>query len=324
MADTDVTINQNVTPGANVAVYQSSDGFVHQKNVLEWQTGSSDPVKVNLTNPLPVQGGQTDFTTAGTTGLKVSGVYNAAPPAPSSGQALPFQLDAAGNLKINIVAGAAAGGTSSTVGSPAPSIATAVGATDGTNMQLLHVDGSGNLKVNIASGGVPAAVDNAAFTAGSTNGLGAFAVADQTNAVGGVSQGNAGQLKMTLDRKLWTAQGVTTTGGWSPTTVASAATNNATSFKGSAGQVGAVYATNNGAAFAYVKFYDKASVPAPATDTALLKYVIGLPPGGGGQIAIPAGLSFANGIAYAIVGGAANNDNTSVAANQVVLSFGYA
>ena len=47
----------------------------------------------------------------------------------------------------------ATGGTSSTFGAAKPATGTAVGASDGTNMQPLLVDVSGYLKVNVAAGG---------------------------------------------------------------------------------------------------------------------------------------------------------------------------
>ena len=57
-------------------------------------------------------------------------------------------------LRVNIVAGASAGGTSSNFGSSFPSAGTAVGAqTPTAAMGPLNVDGSGNLLVNVAVGG---------------------------------------------------------------------------------------------------------------------------------------------------------------------------
>lgn len=50
-------------------------------------------------------------------------------------------------LVVTISGGGGGGGTSSTFGATFPSTGTAVGASDGTNMQALRVDGSGNLKV---------------------------------------------------------------------------------------------------------------------------------------------------------------------------------
>jgi hypothetical protein len=128
---------------------------------------------------------------------------------------------------------------------------------------------------------------------------------------------------MTLDRKQWVAQGATTTGGWTPHKKTSAASGNATNVKASAGQIGFMYATNTGAAFAYVKLYDSASAPTAGAGTPVQVY--GLPPGGGGNLPIPAGLVFAAGIGYTIVAGTgADADATAVALSQVNLNLGYA
>lgn len=65
-----------------------------------------------------------------------------------SGIGIPVAVDpATGRLLTN--ATGASGGTSSTFGATFPTTGTAVGASDGTNMQPLQVDGSGNLKVNV-------------------------------------------------------------------------------------------------------------------------------------------------------------------------------
>lgn len=67
--------------------------------------------------------------------VKIGGVYNSSAPTYTTGQRGDCQLDASGNLKVNIAAGAAAGGTSSNFGSAVPSAGTAAGFSDGTNMQ---------------------------------------------------------------------------------------------------------------------------------------------------------------------------------------------
>src|SRR5215831_3467721 len=84
----------------------------------------------------------------------VGGQFNTTPTTIASGNFSPLQLDSAGNLLVNIKAGAS-GGTSSGFGSAFPASGTAVGAKDstGTNMAALNLDASGNLKVNVAAGG---------------------------------------------------------------------------------------------------------------------------------------------------------------------------
>lgn len=71
-----------------------------------------------------------------------------------SGNLVGLALDSSGNLNVNVAAGGASGGTSSSYGSAFPATGTAIGASDGTNMQGLLVESSSNknLRVGIYSG----------------------------------------------------------------------------------------------------------------------------------------------------------------------------
>lgn len=102
-----------------------------------------------LSGSVPAGGGAA----TATTGQAVGGTYNSTPITLTNTQQSAVQLDSNGFLKVNVAAGGASGGTSSTFGAAAPATGTAVGATDGTNMQPLTVDASGFLKVNVAAGG---------------------------------------------------------------------------------------------------------------------------------------------------------------------------
>lgn len=114
-----------------------------------------------------------------------------------------------------------------------------------------------------------------------------------------------------------------TTGGLSRYLVVSAATNNAAVVKATAGTLYAVHLTNTGAATRYVKFYQKATAPAPATDTAVLVFAI--PAGQQLRVGLAdLGDSFTTGIGIAIVAGAAGTDNTAIGANEVVGAVHYA
>lgn len=319
-----VILNNNVTVGAAVAVVQDGSGRQHQEIIIQTQLGAADPVSISTSNPLPVTGAIADLAADSGNSVKIAGVFNTVAPTVGNGQRAPIQLDSSGNLKVNIAAGGSAGGTSSAVAGAAPGVATAVGFKDGGGLlQLGSIDGSGNIKVNIAAGGVPAGQDNTAFTSGTTQGLVGIYVADNTNGVGNITQGNQGVPKMTLDRKQWVAIGAQAQGGWTPSKITSAASTNATSVKASAGQLGTLYATNTGASFAYVKFYNKASAPTVGTDVPIQVY--GLPPGGGGNIPLGAGLAFSTGIALAIVAGTgADTDVNAVALSQVQVNLGTA
>lgn len=347
--------------GAAVAAYSDASSRVHQEVVVQTQNGTSDPVSVSAANPLPVvqtgpllagsaaigtvalnaalpagannigsvnqgtppwqMGGDVANATADSGNpVKVGGIYNTTPPVYTNAQRANLQTDVNGNLKVNIAAGQNAGGTSSNFSSAFPAAGTAVGASDGTNMKPFLVDGSGNLKVNIAAGGVAASTDNSAFSAGAGLGLPMMGVFNDS--IANASSGDVAVPRITATRQLYVVPQANVIGGWSPGHLVSAASTNATSVKASAGSLGSIYASNSGAGFAYVKFYNKASAPTVGTDTPV--YVLGLPAGGGGSHEIPAGLAFSTGIAFAITGGAADSDATATAASQVVLSYSFA
>lgn len=102
----------------------------------------------------------------------------------------------------------------------------------------------------------------------------------------------------------------------------SAATTNATSVKATGGSLNDMTISNNGANPAYVKLYNKASAPTVGTDTPVR--VVMCPAGQTVQLGFGTyGLRFATGIAFAITGGAANNDTTAVAAAQVIVGMSY-
>lgn len=114
-----------------------------------------------------------------------------------------------------------------------------------------------------------------------------------------------------------------TSGGLTSYVLLSAASTNATSVKGSAGQLSYLHVTNRHAsAVYYLKLYNKATAPTVGTDTPVQVYPI--PPSFGGfNIALSPGLDFSTGIAFAITAGVANSDTAAVTANDVVVNLGY-
>lgn len=103
----------------------------------------------------------------------------------------------------------------------------------------------------------------------------------------------------------------------------SAASNNATVAKASAGRVVSIDAVNTTVAVIYLKLYNKDTAPAPGTDNALLMGVYALPAASARNIQL--NLAFAAGISYALVTGASDTDNTSVGAGAVIgLNINYA
>lgn len=98
------------------------------------------------------------------------------------------------------VSGAGSGGTSSNFNTTFPAAGTAVGASNGTNMVPLLVDGSGYLEVNVkaGSGSGLSVVDEATFTAGTSNfvpGGGVF-----NDSVTALSSGQQGAQRLTAQR----------------------------------------------------------------------------------------------------------------------------
>lgn len=110
-----------------------------------------------------------------------------------------------------------------------------------------------------------------------------------------------------------------------PYRLVSAATDNATSVKASAGRVGYITASNVNAAIRYLHLYDKASAPTLGTDTPVLTIPIpGATTGGGCVVSLSEGIDFDNGIAFAITTTLAAVPGTgAVALNEIVVGLGY-
>ena len=109
------------------------------------------------------------------------------------------------------------------------------------------------------------------------------------------------------------------TGGQTPSRVNSAGSTNATSLKGSAGNLLEVDLKNNAAYAVYVKFYNKASAPTVGTDTPV--WTLPLAAGEGYARSFPRGKPFATGLAYAITKNQADSDTTVVVAGDVTGSM---
>lgn len=179
------------------------------------------------------------------------------------------------------------------------------------------------LKVTIAGGSIPGILDDAAFGIATQELLPIAFLADESS-TDSVNEGDAGAARMTLDRKQVVAQYAHTAGGWTPVSTVSAASTNATSLKGSAGQVGSVTCTNINAGQRYLKFYNKATAPTVGTDVPVYVYPIpGNTAGAGVTHSIPAGIEFTTGIAWALTTGPTVADTGAVAASEIVVSIAY-
>lgn len=113
-----------------------------------------------------------------------------------------------------------------------------------------------------------------------------------------------------------------TSGGLTFTHFVAAASDNATSLKGSAGQVYDVDIFNNAAYPVYVKLYNKATSPTSCGATSLVK-VIGVQAGTGRNLVEPNGLAFGTGIGYCVTKGITDADDTAVLISDATVDIAY-
>jgi hypothetical protein len=259
--------------------------------------------------------------------VKIGGAYNASPITLSNGQVGDAQLDSSGFLKVNIAAGAAAGGTSSTFGSAFPATGTAVGMTNGTNMVDFQADTNSYLKVNVAAGATQAVVDNSTgFASGTSQALpiaGFYATSPTALTSGDFGiplMAKTRQMRVVLDADSAANSGLTYYTLVAPVTPA------ATAVKTSAGSLAFIQATNISSATVWIKFFNTASGSVTlGTTSAVMNFGIpGNTAGAGMVVPIPTPFSFATAITYAVTGGVSLTDNTSITASTISLNFGYA
>lgn len=100
--------------------------------------------------------------------------------------------------------------------------------------------------------------------------------------------------------------------------------NNVTMVKAGAGAIGHIRVFNNSANVAYLKLYNKATAPNPASDTVFDKILIPANSSGAGVVLdIAYGQKFSTGIAFAVVTGFADTDNTAIAAGACCVTILY-
>lgn len=107
--------------------------------------------------------------------------------------------------------------------------------------------------------------------------------------------------------------------------VASAATNNKTQVKASAGQLYCISAQNLNAAARYLKVFNNTSAGVTMGTTAAdYQFIIpGATTGAGLVLNIDKGIAMGTGITIAVTGGIGATDNTSISANEVTVLVGY-
>lgn len=119
----------------------------------------------------------------------------------SNGTWIPTSV--AAPIPVNVVTGGGIGGTSSTFGAAFPSVGTAIGLSDGTNMLAFRGDNSNGLWVNCKTGCSGGPADESTFTPGTTGiTTGGFFQTTATN--NALTTGQAGSVQMTATRAFFT------------------------------------------------------------------------------------------------------------------------
>jgi hypothetical protein len=106
-----------------------------------------------------------------------------------------------------------------------------------------------------------------------------------------------------------------TSGGLSKARIKSASGTNATSVKGSAGQLYGWFLYNNTSSVKALHLYDTASTPTAGSGTPA--FTVPIPANGGANVEFSMGIPFASGIGYTITTGVGDSDTGSCAADDV-------
>lgn len=336
MALTSITLN-NGTGGAALAVdFDTVSNYQIVK--LGFSVSGTTPVQVSTTNPLPINiqsvagsvpisaaslplptGAAADTsvngllntqgsTTSGQKGVLMQGAVTTGAPTYTTAQSSPLSLDTAGNLRVNVVAGGASGGTAladnTTFTRGTTSETPVAGVVEASALTLtagragaFSLDTSGNLRVTVANG-------VSAGTAGTPS--------SQVMSVQGITS------MVPLQTTLGPPAGASYSNAIAPATPA------VTTVKGSAGVLLSVTVININATPVYLKFFDAA---APTLGTTACSFQVPVPgntAGAGITIQRTVPRAFATAIKYAVTGGISTTDNTAISANTVVVDVDFA
>lgn len=110
--------------------------------------------------------------------------------------------------------------------------------------------------------------------------------------------------------------------GTTPYSFVAAGTNNATLVKAGPVKLISIHAINVNAAIRYLKFYDMAQAPTGGVGKPVRRYGIPGNTAGAGFVLQPViPMTFVNGLAFVLVTGIADTDNTAVTANDCVITL---
>lgn len=221
--------------------------------------------------------------------IVVGGQFNTTPTTITTTQVSPLQLDNAGNLLVNIKAGASSG-------------AVAQGST--TSGQ------TGSLTQAAVTTSAPT------YTTAQTSPL-------SLNTSGGLRVDGSG-VTQPVSGTVSANPVPTTTGGLTVTSTLIASGTNATSVKASAGQIYKIEVTNNSANIGYLKIYNTASAPTAGSGTPVIRLMCPASASGAGSFSSnDLGVAMSSGIGFTFTGGIADADTTSVAASAFIVNIYY-
>lgn len=230
----------------------------------------------------------------------------ASAPTYSEGNAVPLSTDLAGNLRVTPTPTVGATTAADNLANPSTGVQTIALASvyDGSTWDRLRGDSTGGAYVQGASADGAAVAGNPVRVAGKDG-------SGNTQDVLTDTSGNVG-VQTAVPR---------TSGGYSTFHLASAASTNATSVKASAGQLYGYTLLNTNASIRYLAFHNTAGTPTAGSS---VFFKMGIPALGGANVVFPAGVAFSTGIAITTITGAADNDSTGVAANDLIINLWYA
>lgn len=164
-------------------------------------------------------------------------------------------------------------------------------------------------------------VDDSGFTPGTSSVAVIGAQADDAS-TDSVNEGDAGALRMTLDRKLIVSHQPHTLGGLTVFRTLDA-DETEEDVKTTAGQLYGYYIANlHASSFRYVKFYNATAANVTVgTTTPLL--TLPIPPGAAAHVEFSMGIAFGTAISVAATTGVADNDTGAPGANEVVVNAFY-
>lgn len=175
---------------------------------------------------------------------------------------------------------------------------------------------------SLAGGSSPMVLEDSG-SADLNAGLNIFAIREASLSTGNTAgaDGDFQQLKGSSTGALYVSPSLEVSSQGSEYTLISAATNNSTNIKASAASLYSYSISNTNAAARMVKLYNKATAPTCGTDTPTFRIVV--PANGTVTWSNAVGWNFGTGLGICAVTGAADTDNTAVAANDLFVQLKY-